>query len=1128
MPVEFSSFLTTMKKSPDVATLLDKIKHDYATIHAITGLKKSWLALFLSLEPFTHAPVIITSSHQSAQTLSEDLELLGQKSITFASIQQRLYDASHSFGERTAMLAQLPLAQETIIIPLRTLLLKINQPEDLLASTITLKKRSPVDPPKLAQQLTQMGYSRTNRVLVHGEFAQRGDLIDIFPYAQEYPMRIQCDFDIIETIKTFDPDDQRSLMAIDELHIYPTTPILPLDEEELFLKSKAIWQANHTGNSELSYEEFQLRKALFSLMLEENPASIISYIDPKRPILLHDFDALTTVAETFAKEVEALYKEAIRAGHTVPAPQYLLFTLGDLLQPYASRTIQLKNFSDAKTPAHSIQYEESRSYFGNVNFLKEEIQQLSKSGYKIAIFSENPEQALRITTLLSDIIDLVTIIPFELSSGFTLVQAKVMIICEHEIFGRKRREHKVARKRVESSVIDSFVELNVGDPIVHVNYGIGLYQGIERMKAAGSERDYITLEYQDGDKIFVPIEQVNLIQRYIGSSGDMPRLDKIGGRSWSVKKSRAQKSAEELSGFLVDLYAKREASRGFSFAINDPMLTQMEREFEAHFPYQETVDQLTVMEEIHHDMELQKPMDRLVCGDVGFGKTELAMRSAMRSVLCGKQCAVLCPTTILAEQHYENFCKRFEQFDFITIKLLSRTVDRKEQRAILADLAEGKIDIIIGTHRILSKDIIYKNLGLLIVDEEQRFGVKDKEKIKNLKTEVDCLTLSATPIPRTLHMSLVKIRDLSMLKTPPANRKPVETFVHEFEPDLIAKAIRKELERQGQIFYLHNRVESLESIRQFIRELVPEASVEFAHGKMTGEEMDEVMHRFIQGGFQVLLSTTIIESGIDIPNVNTIIIDRADMYGVSQLYQLRGRVGRSDRIAYAYLLYPERSALSELAMKRLQIINDFTELGSGFKIAMKDMEVRGAGNLLGPEQSGEIQAVGFDLYLRLLDEAIRTRMDNTQEEEIESYLELEYTGFIPESYISNTMEKMEVYKKIALITTQEESESLHAELLDRFGKIPDEVYSLLSLAEIRIIARQLKIRSIRERNGWAEVEFAKFQAININTLMRVIQESHGKLKPSPTNPAAVLLETGKIDLQAKSEFIRDRLLQITR
>jgi len=520
-------------------------------------------------------------------------------------------------------------------------------------------------------------------------------------------------------------------------------------------------------------------------------------------------------------------------------------------------------------------------------------------------------------------------------------------------------------------------------------------------------------------------------------------------------------------------------------------------------------------------MESPKPMDRLVCGDVGFGKTEIAMRACFKAITAGKQVAFLAPTTILAEQHFENFLERIGDFP-IKVALLSRLVDRKTQNSIIKGLADGSIDMVIGTHRILQNDVHFKDLGLLVVDEEQRFGVKDKERLKEMKVGIDCLTLTATPIPRTLHMSLLKIRDMSVLQTPPLERQPIQTFVEEFSPELVARAIRNEIARGGQIFYLHNRIETLPEVEYFIRQLVPEALVESAHGKLDGKDLESIMHRFIHGAFHVLVSTTIIENGIDIPNVNTIIIDRSDSYGISQLYQLKGRVGRSDRQAYAYLLYPDKRALSEIAMKRLQIISDFTELGSGFKIAMKDLEVRGAGNLLGREQSGNIYAVGFDLYLKLLDEAV-SRLSGIAEEEEEPYLELEYSGFIPDSYISVPMIKMEIYKRIASIRTQEEIDSLHEELEERFGPLPDEALSLLSLAEMRLLCRRLSIGRLQERAGIVTVEFSKVSKISVEKILRLIRESAGTIRLSPEKPNAIQIQTRAIGLKEKSAYLRERL-----
>ncbi|MDR2842318.1 MAG: transcription-repair coupling factor, partial [Spirochaetaceae bacterium] len=700
---------------------------------------------------------------------------------------------------------------------------------------------------------------------------------------------------------------------------------------------------------------------------------------------------------------------------------------------------------------------------------------------------------------------------------FSVNAVKFILIQEKEIFGHVQHKPR-SLKTARSKAIDTFVELNPGDYIVHLNYGIGLFKGIDRVKALGNERDYIKLEYADNEFVFVPIEQVNLVQRYIGNEGAAPRLDKLGSKSWSERKQRAKKAAEELASHLIDIYSKRAASKGFSF----PADTEWQTMFEASFSYEETEDQLQCVEEIKKDMESSLPMDRLVCGDVGYGKTEVALRACFKAIMGGKQVAFLVPTKILAEQHYETFQERFMNFP-VRVAMLSRFVDKKTIRTTIAAVEKGEIDILVGTHRIIQRDIVFKNLGLIVIDEEQRFGVKDKEKLKELKRNVDCLALSATPIPRTLHMSLLKIRDMSILATAPNNRRPIETTISEYDDEKVVKAVLREVERGGQVFFLHNRIESLDDVRLRLQRLLPQMVIEIAHGRMDSGDLEDIMHRFIHGGSHILVSTTIIENGIDIPNVNTIIIDRADMYGVSQLYQLRGRVGRSDKTAYAYLFYPKDKAMNELAMKRLQVISDFTDLGSGFKIAMKDMEIRGAGNLLGKEQSGAIYSVGFDLYVRLLDEAVKKLQTENYEAENETLLELEYSGFIPNNYIASAQEKMDVYKKIASIKTKDELENLKIEINDRFGLPPFEIISLFALAETKIICKELSISSLKERKGVVRIEFAKVSKINIDSIIRLVQESCGKIKVDPTSPNVLLLQTGKIELKEKSEYIKEKL-----
>jgi transcription-repair coupling factor (superfamily II helicase) len=1067
------------------------------------------------------------------------------------------------FGERSALLAGLTLGKKGVLIASQRAFLTPLPPPDYEKSLlITLKKGGVIDTMALAETLSRYGYSRVPRVQLHGEFALRGEVLDIFMRGNDFfgpddAYRVLFDFDKVESIKAFNPIDQSSIKDggrehTDTLVIHPLKEVIWTDERIEALRANLDNFAEFTpqGIRVIIEELIDMRtvpgeELLFPFAFE-TPSTLKDYLSPEDTVFFLDRERLDNAEETLSREYQNLFARYQREQGSnqnslpAPAPERILlpFDKEVLRCPRRLSFMTIKGGGEPGALRLSAASEPSRSFFGNINYLKEEFLALLKAGWKIVVAAESDVQASRIAELLKPITTGENNIPplpagagtaqagifaasMPYSSGFSLPDIKFMLVQENEIFGRRKRTPK-SLKTVRSAAIDTFVELNPGDYVVHINYGIGLFKGIERVKALGHERDYINLEYQDKEIVFIPIEQVNLVQRYIGSEGSPPRLDKLGSKSWENRKGRVKKSVEDIAGRLITLYSKRKQSRGYAF----PRDTEWQTMFEASFPFDETPDQLRCVEEIKADMESPHPMDRLVCGDVGYGKTEVAVRACFKAVMGGRQAAFLAPTTILAEQHYENFLERFKAFP-VRLAMLSRFVERRDARKILAGIKSGEIDILIGTHRIIQNDVVFKNLGFMVIDEEQRFGVKDKERLKELKNNVDCLTLSATPIPRTLHMSLLKIRDMSLLATPPQNRRPIETAIEEWDEGKVARAIRAEAERGGQVFFLHNRVESLNETRLRLERLVPEMLIETAHGQMNAGELEDVMHRFVHGGFHVLVSTTIIENGIDIPNVNTIIIDRADMYGVSQLYQLRGRVGRSDRVAYAYLFYPGDKALSEVAMKRLQVISDFTELGSGFKIAMKDLEIRGAGNLLGREQSGDIYSVGFDLYMRLLEEAIRRLENENYEAESETLLELEYSGFIPDSYIDGAQEKMEVYKKIASIHTREELDLVYEELLDRFGPPPDEAASLLSLAEIRIICRALSISSLKERAGLVRAEFDKVSRVSVDRLIRLMKESDGKVKLDTKQPNVILFNTGNIGLKEKSEFIREKLAALT-
>jgi transcription-repair coupling factor (superfamily II helicase) len=1098
----------------------------------IEGCEGSLVSLLISL--FFKARggnfLVVTPTDTEAADLKADFDTAGAPARIFpwwgAMPYRDMASLSAVFGERVRVLSGLALGRAGItIVSERAFLTPLPSPEYIRSFLINIKTGDALDTMALAETLVQYGYTRVPRVQLHGEFALRGEVLDILMGGDDGAYRILFDFEKIESIKCFDPLDQGGREEVRELFIRPLRELVWTDERINVLSENLAAFEEFAENGRYVLEDLMSRRMtsgeeLFYPLAFKKPATLLDYLNSPGPasgvIFYLDRERLDNAQESLEREYNALYGAA-RKTREVPLPKRLLLKFKDLV----SRNVRQVSFKTIKdggegdTRRLEIPCDPPRSFFGNISYLKEEFANLSSQGWDIVVAAESEVQAGRIAELLRE--EKASVMAAHLSSGFSLPGGRLMVIQENEIFGRRKRPpHSL--KTVRSAAIDTFVELNPGDYVVHVNYGIGLFKGIERIKALGHERDYVKLEYLDDEVVFVPIEQVNLVQRYIGSEGSPPRLDKLGSKSWENRKGRVKKSVEDIAEKLIALYSKRKASQGFAF----PRDTEWQTMFEASFPFEETEDQLRCVEEIKQDMESPHPMDRLVCGDVGYGKTEVAVRACFKAIMGGKQAAFLAPTTILAEQHFENFEERFSRFP-VRIAMLSRFVERGKIQAVLKQVQKGEVDLLVGTHRIIQKDVRFKDLGLIVIDEEQRFGVKDKERLKELKTNVDCLTLSATPIPRTLHMSLLKIRDMSLLATPPQNRHPIETVIEEFNEQRLASAIRREVERGGQIFFLHNRVESLKETRLRIEHLVPEMLVETAHGQMNAQELEDVMHRFIHGGFHVLVSTTIIENGIDIPNVNTIIIDRADMYGVSQLYQLRGRVGRSDRLAYAYLFYPQDKALSELAMKRLQVISDFTELGSGFKIAMKDMEIRGAGNLLGREQSGDIYSVGFDLYLRLLDEAIRRLENSHYEAETEPLLELEYSGFIPDTYIDSPQEKMEVYKKIASIREKDELERVYAELLDRFGPLPDEAASLLALAEIRIICRAITVSSLKERSGFVRVEFARVSKVNVDRLVRLMKESAGKVKLDPKAPNVVVLGAGNIGLKEKSEFIREKL-----
>lgn len=1090
----------------------------------IEGPEGPSLALLLSQlqEAAKETSIVVVPTEKEAAELTNDISLFTEEPILMPWLQVVPYEDAdpHAsiLGQR--MYAFTKLLEKTpgiVVLPLRSLVYPVPEPEFLEKLCRRCTVGSELSPKEMERYLLSTGYTRVPKVTIPGEFALRGEVLDYFPLGESEAVRIIFEYDTVEEIKRFDPVSQFSTETIGSTLIYPVQEIIWTDERiETLQRSYPDAPVDFT---DLRERRTCAREHIYYPFSFSRLFSVLDYCTPSSRVYFFDNQRMDAAFQTILKEAESCFYESPFGRNDPWRPGGLLFSFQDIFNERKNKVV----FPGirGKYPAEqtiTVPVDGPRSFFGNISYLKEEMEKLIDSDYEVWVFSESETQAPKLRHLLRDYP--VQVVTGSISAGFSLPELKTTVIQENEIFGRRKRVPKSVKK-AKTEAIDTFVELNPGDYVVHVNYGIGKFHGIERISAAGTERDYIQLEYSDDETIFIPIEQVNLVQKYIGSEGAAPRLDRIGGQSWETRKGKVRKSVEDLAERLVKLYSRRKQVQGFAF----PEDTEWQIDFEAGFPYEETPDQLRCIDEVKGDMESPYPMDRLICGDVGFGKTEVAMRAAFKAVTAGKQAAILAPTTILAEQHYENFSERFEHYP-VSIAMLSRFVGKKEQQQIINQTVSGKNDIIIGTHRILQRDVRFKNLGLIVIDEEQRFGVKDKERLKELKHSVDCLTLTATPIPRTLHMSLLKIRDMSLLRTPPRNRLPIETNIGEFNEETIAAAVRRELDRDGQVFYLHNRIKTLEQVKMFLTQLVPEAYVDIAHGRMDSGELEDIMHRFIHGGSHVLVSTSIIENGIDIPNVNTIIIDRADLYGLSQLYQLRGRVGRADKPAYAYLLYPRDRVLTETAMKRLRVLSEYTDLGSGFKIAMKDLEVRGSGNLLGREQHGDILAVGFDMYIRLLDEAISELQDEEKKEHGEVYLELNYTGYIPNSYIEEPVEKMEVYKRIASVEEEEELQHVLGELEDRFGPLPDEVSSLLALAEIRILCKSMKIRSLKERKNTLEVEFGKVAEVNVDKLVKLVKESGGSIKLDPNRPNILLIQTELIGLKEKSEFIREKILAL--
>lgn len=1052
--------------------------------------------------------MVLTPNLYYANQLVEDLRnVLSEEQIFLYPVDEVLsaemaFTSPEIRAERVATLNFLTNPEAGIVVaPIAGIRKQLPTPATWQAAQLHWTIGSEVEPERLAQQLILMGYERESMVGKPGEFSIRGSIIDVYPLTAPYPIRAEL-FDIeIDSLRYFETDTQRSLETLESVQITPVTEHL-FSENDLAHGVKALNDAlsrrlatakDQTEQSFLEDYYGQLQTAwatgiptenanYYADLLYQEQTTLLDYLTADSLLFIDDYARIMETEREIIRE-EAEWHTQKLAEMRVFANQVFGVDFHTLLRQDQHETtffsLFQKGMGNLRFQAiHNFQYRSMQQFFGQMPLLKTEMDRWQKTEQTVVVLVPTKERSRKIEALFRDfdiiaastvpdqlLVGNIQIVEGNLQNGFELPSDKLVVITEREVFHTQTK--KRARRQMVSNAerLKSYSDLAVGDYVVHANHGIGKYVGMQTLEVDGVHQDYMTIIYQNDDKLFIPVTQLNLIQKYVSAEAKSPKINKLGGSAWTKTKNKVSSQIEDIADDLIQLYAKREAEKGFAFPPDDAY----QKEFEDVFPYSETDDQLRSTAEIKHDMERARPMDRLLVGDVGYGKTEVALRAAFKAIKNNKQVAFLVPTTILAQQHYETMVERFEGFP-VEVGVLSRFRTKKQQTETLDKLKKGMVDIVVGTHRLLSKDVNFSDLGLLIIDEEQRFGVKHKERLKQLRSQVDVLTLTATPIPRTLHMSMLGVRDLSVIETPPQNRYPVQTYVMEMNPGAIREAIERELARGGQIFYLYNRVDTIEKKVEEIQMLVPNARIAFAHGQMTDIQLENVLFDFIEGQYDVLVTTTIIETGVDIPNVNTLFVENADYMGLSTLYQLRGRVGRSNRVAYAYFMYEPQKILNEVSEKRLQAIKDFTELGSGFKIAMRDLSIRGAGNLLGAQQHGFIDAVGFDMYSQMLEEAVaRKQGKNIQDQKTSVEIDLGLDAYIPSSYIGDERQKIEIYKRIRQLETAEMYEELEADLLDRFGEYPDEVAHLLTVGRIKMDGDRALLESIRRKA--AEIKF---------------------------------------------------------
>ena len=1108
----------------------------------VTGCADSQLAHFISgLSDGYKQKVIVTFSATKAKELYEDLKGFTKDVVMYPSKDVIFFSAdvhgSYILQQRLEFIEKLVEDKPfTVIVTADAFLDKILPLEKIKENYIEIEEGATIEMEALKSKLSSMGYESVNQIDSPGQYAVRGSILDVYTLTDETPYRIDFWDDEVDIIKTFDVESQRSIENLTKIKIYPASEYL-LDKDAIkagALKiKKDMEEAVKKFREEFLTEEANNLKNTvgeFLTNLDINPYSVsidsyVNYFCNKSVSLLDYFDNPVFFIDEPQRVLEQLraveteFRESmshrLTKGYVLSKQTDILWDKNQIIHRinkekkvlFTTISQKLKEFSAdefVEVSARSIS-----PYNSKFEMLVDDLKKYKKQKYSVLLVTSSSTRGRRLADDLRKFgisafyeedksrqvkPSEVMIVRGSLRKGFSYPMIKFVAISDTDIFGQRKKK-KRKKHGYTGQAISGFADLNPGDYVVHENHGLGIYKGIEKVEVDHVVKDYIKIEYAGGSNLYVLATQLDMIQKYADSEAKPPKLNKLGGQEWNKTKGRVKKAVADIAKELVQLYAIRQNGSGYQFSPD----TQWQREFEEMFPFEETDDQLTAINEVKKDMESSKIMDRLICGDVGFGKTEVAIRAAFKAVQDNKQVAYLVPTTVLAQQHYKTFKQRFKDFP-VRVEMLSRFRTKSNIEQNIRDIKKGYVDIVIGTHRLLSKDVKFKDLGLLIIDEEQRFGVKHKEQIKELKNNVDVITLTATPIPRTLHMSLIGIRDMCVMEEPPQERMPIQTFVMEYNDEIVRDAINRELGRGGQVYFVHNRVQDITDMALKIQNLVPEANVAFAHGQMSERKLEEIMYDYVNGDIDVLVSTTIIETGLDISNANTIIIHNAERMGLSQLYQLRGRVGRSNRMAYAFLMYSRNKMLSEIAEKRLGAIRDFTELGSGVKISMRDLEIRGTGNLLGAQQSGHMEAVGYDLYCKMLNQAIEVLKGEKADEDFETKVDLVCDAFVPAWYIKNESIKMDVYKRIAGIENLEEYEDMQDELIDRFGDIPNQVENLLKVVLLKAAAHKAYVTEISGNKSLVKLSLWDKADIDITRIPILVREYKGRLKFIPEGP----------------------------